>query len=148
MSSTRLLHVVGAGAQLVEARRVHAVLLGRPAGDRVEPDVRDVEVEELPHVGAVGHVLDARRDVLVLRGQVVLEHVGRFDHVVVDADQDHVLDAHGTECTPIQILPNRPILPYSCLVAGTWGSGQTGWDCHAFTHHDARALFCSARRSY
>ena len=49
-----LLHVVGALAQLVEAGRVHAVFLGRPARDRVEPDVGDVEVEELPHVGAVG----------------------------------------------------------------------------------------------
>jgi hypothetical protein len=25
---------------------------------------------------------------------VALEHVARLDHVVVDADQDHVVDAH------------------------------------------------------
>ena len=103
MSSTRCLHVVGARAQLVEARRVHAVFLGRPAGDRVEADVRDVEVEELPHVGAVGAVLDARRDVLVLRGQVVLEHVGRLDDVVVDADEDHVFDAHARQLTRVDM---------------------------------------------
>ena len=90
-----LVHVVGALAQLVEARRVHPVLLGRPAGDGVEPDVRDVEVEELPRVGAVGAVLDPRRDVLVLRGQVVLEHVGRLDHVVVDAHEDEIFEVHG-----------------------------------------------------
>ena len=99
MSSTRSLHVVGALAQLVEAGRVHAVFLGRPAGDRVEPDVRDVEVEELPHVGAVGAVLDPRRDVLVLRRQVVLEHVGRLDDVVVDADQDEIFEAHAAQHT-------------------------------------------------
>ena len=58
MSSTRSLHVVGALAQLVEARRVHPEFLGRAAGDRVEPDVGDVEVEELPRVGAVVAVLD------------------------------------------------------------------------------------------
>ena len=45
------------------------------------------------------HVLDPRRDVLVLRGQVVLEHVGRLDDVVVDADQDHVVHAHAAEHT-------------------------------------------------
>ena len=90
-----LFHVVGALAQLVEAGRVHAVFLGRPARHRVEPDVGDVDVEELPRVGAVGAVLDPGRDVLVLRGEVLLEHVGRLDDVIVDADQDEVFGAHG-----------------------------------------------------
>ena len=94
MSRMRSLHVVGALADLVEARRVDAVLLGRAAGDRVEPDVRDVEVEELPDVGAVVLVHDVRRDVLVLRREVVLEQVGRLDDVVVDADEDQVVEAH------------------------------------------------------
>ena len=71
---------------------------GRP-GDRVEPDVGDLEVEEVPHVGAVGLVHDVGRDVAVLRGQVVLEHVGRLDDVVVDAHQDHVVDLHGGNAT-------------------------------------------------
>ncbi len=98
-----LLHVVGAGPELVEARRIHAVFLGRAPGHRVEPDVRDVEVEELPTVGAVGHVLDPRRDVLVLRGQVVLEQVGRFHDVIVDADKDHVVHAHDAEFTSLAV---------------------------------------------
>ena len=34
-------------------------------------------------------------------GQGVLEDVGRLHHVVVDADQDHVFDAHGRS-------PSRP----------------------------------------
>ena len=41
----------------------------RPAGDRVEPDVRDVEVEELPHVGAVGVVHEPRRMSLYFAGR-------------------------------------------------------------------------------
>ena len=68
------------GSQLVEAGRVEAVFLGRPARHRVEPDVRDVEVEEDPAVGAVGHPFDVRGEVFVLRGQVLVEQVeGRTD---------------------------------------------------------------------
>ena len=92
-----LLHVVGARPQLVEARRVHPVFLGRTAGHRVEPDVRDVEVEELPAVGAVFAVLDPWRDVaLYFAGQVVLEHVGRLHDVIVDADEDEIFEAHAS----------------------------------------------------
>ena len=90
-----LLHVVGALAELVEAGGVHPVFLGRAAGDRVEPDVRDVEVEELPGVGAVLAVLDPRRDVAVLRREVLLEHVGGLHDVVVDTDENEVFGAHG-----------------------------------------------------
>ena len=35
-----------------------------------------------------------RRDVLVLRGQVGVEQVGRLDHVVVHAHDDHVVELH------------------------------------------------------
>ena len=35
------------------------------------------------------------RDVEVLLGQMVLEHVRRFDDVIVDADQNHVVLVHG-----------------------------------------------------
>ena len=34
--------------------------------------------------------------VAVLGRDVPLEHVGRLDHVVVDAHQDHVVDTHGS----------------------------------------------------
>ena len=75
----------------------------RATGDRVEPNVRDVEIEELPRVGAVGAVLDPGRDVAVLRGEVVLEHVGRFHDVVIDADQNHVIDIHPRLPFPMAI---------------------------------------------
>ena len=48
-----LLDVEATVADLVEGRRVDPVLLLRAAGDRVEPDVRDLDPLERPHVGAV-----------------------------------------------------------------------------------------------
>ena len=38
--------------------------------------------------------MSLRREVLVLVGQVAVEHVGRLDDVVVDADEDQVFDVH------------------------------------------------------
>ena len=57
-------------------------------------------VPELPHVGAVLGVLQARRVRLVLRGQAADEHVRRLDHVVIHADQDHVLTLHIPKPNP------------------------------------------------
>ncbi len=39
--------------------------------------------------------ISLRRDVRVLRGQVALEHVGRFHDVVVDAHDDQVVKLHA-----------------------------------------------------
>jgi hypothetical protein len=41
-------------------------------------------------------VLDAGRAVGELRRDPALEQVRRLDKVVVDADEDHVFDPHGT----------------------------------------------------
>ena len=90
-----LVHVVATGAHLVEGGRVDAVLLLRPAGDRVEPDVGDRLAVEHPHVVAGVGVLDAGRAVGELRRHPALEQVRRLDEVVVDADEDHVLDPHA-----------------------------------------------------
>ena len=89
-----LLDVEAPFPDLVEAGRVDPVLLGRTSRDRVEADVRHLEFEELPHVGAVVLVDDLGREIPVLGGEMALEQVGRLDHVVVDADDDHVLGAH------------------------------------------------------
>ncbi len=109
-----LLHVVGAGPELVEARGVEAVFLRRPSRHRVEPHIRDVEVEELPAVGAVGHVLDPGRDVVVLRGQMVLEQIRRLDHVIIDAHKNHVVHTHAAELRP---RPGRPHPPWASFPA-------------------------------
>ncbi len=89
-----LVDVVTTRADLVEALRLEPVLLFRATGDRVERDVGDDGVAELPGVRAVLVVHQARGVVDVLLRQVVLEHVGRLDGVVVDADQNHVVFVH------------------------------------------------------
>jgi hypothetical protein len=71
-------------SDLAELCRFGAVLVRRAARDRVEADIGGLLVLEDPGVGAVGS-LDQLRDVIfVLRGDMVVEHVRRFDHVVVD----------------------------------------------------------------
>ena len=102
-----LVDVVATRPDLVEPRRLDAVLLLGPAGDRVERHVRDDRVAELPHVRAVGVVHQPRRVVHVLLRQVVLEHVRRLDGVVVDADQDHVLFVHGRSLPSVRIRSSR-----------------------------------------
>ena len=87
--------VVAALADLVETLRLESVLLLGPAGDRVERDVGNDGVAELPGIRAVGIVHEPRRLVLVLLREVVLEHVRRLDDVVIDADQDHVVLVHA-----------------------------------------------------
>jgi hypothetical protein len=90
-----LVDVVTTRPDLVEPCRLDAVLLLGPPGHRVERDVGDYGVAELPHVRAVGVVHQPRRVVLILLRQMVLEHVRRLDGVVVDADQNHVFFVHG-----------------------------------------------------
>jgi len=67
------LHVVTAGPELCERRRIDAVLVARTPRDGVEPDVGDLEVEEVPHVGAIVLVNHVRGQIAVLRGEVALE---------------------------------------------------------------------------
>jgi hypothetical protein len=96
--------VVAAGPDLVQALRLHAVLLLGPSGDRVERDVADGVVPELPYVAAVLAVDQARRVLLVAGRQVVREQVWRLDDVVVDADEDHVI----ATCRPVGTRPSVP----------------------------------------
>jgi len=87
--------VVAAGPHLVEALRLHAVLLLRAPGDRVEGGGLHGHGAELPDVVALVVAHELGRPVLVPRGEVVDEDVRRLDQVVVDADEDEVLDVHG-----------------------------------------------------
>ena len=98
-----LVDVVATRAHLVERGRIDAVLFLRATGDGVQPDVRDRRAVERPHVVAVVGVRHTRCRIGVLLRNPALEHVGRFDDVVVDADEDHVLDLHGH---PRDVGPN------------------------------------------
>ena len=94
------LDVVATVPHLGEGGRVDAVLVGRPAGDGVQPDVGQLLALVEPDVVA-RRVLDGLgRQVLVPLGQVLVEHARWLDHVVVHADQDQVLDVHGVPLVP------------------------------------------------
>ncbi len=89
-----LVDVVAAGTQLLERGRLEAVLLGRPAGHRVEGHVgQDVPFVE-PGVGAVLVGDELGGQVHVLGREMALEEVRRLDHVVVHTHHDHVVDLH------------------------------------------------------
>ena len=79
---------------LRERARVQAPLLLGPRHGRVEPEDPELLALELPVLLAVRLAYEPRRAVLVLRGHVVLEQVGRLDGVIVDAEDDHVFDVH------------------------------------------------------
>ena len=91
-----LVDVPAALPHLVEGRGLEAVLLGRAADDGVEPDVGELLALEEPGVAAVLPPDEPGRLRPPPLGQVALEHVGGLDDVVVDADQDQVLHAHGS----------------------------------------------------
>jgi hypothetical protein len=87
--------LVAAVAHLPERHGVHAVLLGRSAGDRVQPEVRAALVAPYPHVGPVRCADHTGPAVAPPLGKVALEDVGRLDDVVVDADEDQIVDLHA-----------------------------------------------------
>ena len=87
--------VVGAGAHLREGHRIETPVLLRPPDHRVQCDRAGDVALELPLLHAGFGDDDPRGLVGVLRRHVTLEHVGGLDHMVVDADQDHVLKLQG-----------------------------------------------------
>ena len=80
--------LVAAVAHLPERHGVHAVLLRRTPGHRVQAEVGAPLLAPHPHVGAVRGPDDAGRAVAPALGEVTVEHPGGLDDVVVDADQD------------------------------------------------------------
>jgi hypothetical protein len=89
-----LVNVEASRAHLIEARRVHAVILGAHPGDSIQPDIR----RPLPLVGpdliAIGSFHDARRAVAIAGWQVRVEHIRWFDRVVIDADKYEISNVH------------------------------------------------------
>jgi hypothetical protein len=87
--------VVAARDHVIEAQRLEAVLLGRLPGDRVQADVREDLVLEVPDVPALLVLDDARPLGQVLGGQAVGEHPRVLDEMVVYRDDLHiVLERH------------------------------------------------------
>ena len=113
-----LVHVEAARPQLGVAARVEAPLLSRPAdsGGHTERGGRPLALEH-PLVHATVVADDLRDLVLPLRGDVVLVHVGRLDHVVVDAHQDHVVHLHGVSSQPV--MTGNLSQPRTCAVGAS-----------------------------
>ena len=86
--------VVHTGTHLGETGRVAAPLLGRPAHDGVETAHPGLFALVHPLVDAVVVGEDDRCLIAILLGYVAQEHVGRFDDVVVDADEHQIIDIH------------------------------------------------------
>ena len=67
---------------------------GRPA-TAFNPMFGSSAPMELPHVDAGVLAHELRRDLGVLLREPPFEQVGGLDHVIVDADQDEIFDAHA-----------------------------------------------------
>ena len=108
-----LVDVVRAGRISANPSRVEAPLLLGPADDRVQAHRADLLALEHPLLDAVVAHHDVGHPVGVLGRHVALEHVGRFDDVVVDADQDQVVELHGSsrECGETSRYPGATVDP-------------------------------------
>src|SRR5205814_1671385 len=95
--------VVATGSQLVERGRLHAVLVGWAAGDRVEPDVGDLAAVVGPDVGAVVLADQPGGAVLEARLEAPVEQMRWLDHVVVDAHEDQVVDVDAAHVASSRI---------------------------------------------
>jgi hypothetical protein len=89
-----LMHVITPGPDLIQPLRLQSVLLLRPPRHRVQRRVGDHGVAELPHVSAVIAVHQPRRVAGVPRRQMINEHVGRLDNVIVHTDQNQIIALH------------------------------------------------------
>ncbi len=89
-----LVDVVATRTHLVVCRGLHAILFGGTAHHGVEPDIRQLPIAEDPHFRPILLANASGGSVLVLAGQMIVKDRGRFDDVVVDADEDHVVDLH------------------------------------------------------
>jgi len=90
-----LVDVVDALAHLLEAGRLHAVFLERAADDGVQAHRRPLLALVFPVVGAGRGLLQLGRGGQRIARQVLVEHVGGFADVVIDADDDQVVHLHG-----------------------------------------------------
>src|SRR5262249_33012338 len=93
--------VVAARTHLLEAIRLQPEVLSWPSHRRGEPDVPQHLALEHPDLRSF-LFLDARRAVTKLRRYVALEHVGRFDEMVVHRNQDEVIDRDAHICSSLR----------------------------------------------
>ncbi|MFD2780521.1 hypothetical protein ACFS32_04545 [Novosphingobium pokkalii] len=88
------LGVVAARPHLIESVRLHAVFGTRTPHHGVQADRREDRVVPEPHVLAVA-LHHAGRLVLVDAGEVLEKRIGRFDRMIVHADDHHIFHFHG-----------------------------------------------------
>ena len=119
--------VVAARAHLVEAGGVEAPLGLRPRHDRVQADDAGLVAAIHPAVHAVVVLHDPRCVIDVLGGQAAVEHVGRLDHVVIDAHQDKIVNIHDSllSCSTYDRLCT--IGQRSCPIGRTRRGRILGW---------------------
>ncbi len=79
---------------LVQTLRLQPVLLLGPARDRVQRNIGDHDVAELPGIRTIGVVHQPRRLIQIFLLQMIPEHIRRLDDVIINADQDHVFFIH------------------------------------------------------
>jgi hypothetical protein len=91
MSLIRASAIPAAGADLVETRGLHALVLARAARHAHETHLEVGLALDRPHLVAFLGLDDARRALLQLRRQAALEGVRRLHQVIVRGDQ-RVLD--------------------------------------------------------
>ena len=94
-------HVLDAVSDVMTSRQhvvvaawIHAKVARVLTRHRVESKVARLPPFVKPGVVAVGELHNARRDLLVLRGQPVKPHAGMFDDVVVNGDDSCVFGKH------------------------------------------------------
>ena len=90
-----LVDVEASRPHLVVARGVDVVHLPGFACDGVQAHVPSANLAVVPLLDAVGLEHHPGGAVLVLCGNVRIEHVGRLGDVVVDADQDQIVLVHA-----------------------------------------------------
>ena len=123
-----LVHVEAAGAKLGEGAGVEAPLFARPADRRrhAERRRRALALKD-PFVDALLVADHLRHLVEPLGRDMVLVHVRRLDEVVVDADEDHVVHAHGVaplEETQLMLHIPSAGVPVSQLTMSGFSSFQ------------------------
>jgi hypothetical protein len=100
--------VVTAGQHVAVADGIGAVILAILAGDRAQAPVEVGPTLEDPHVTALVVALGTRPGFAELGREMVLPHIRRLDHVVVDGDNLYIIREHDGNSTTSP--PARPTL--------------------------------------
>ena len=88
------LDIPGSAAHLLVRERLHAVLFLRPADHGVQAHVTGRALFENPDVAAID-VFHLRLAALVLGRHVAIERTARFNHMIVDTDENQIFQFHA-----------------------------------------------------